>query len=289
MTLHGFSTALFSTWYFLREHGILFDCGDGACAGLLQSARKVKHVFISHADRDHLAGLLQFNQLNGREELKVYYPKDCGSFPAIADFTSKFDPHTVGTKWIPIDNGTEISIRADLSVCAFANRHVESKKGTKSLSFAVNRISRKLRPQFIGLPSHEIANKRKELGADAITERSSQTELIYSGDTPIETDGRYNDTNVLIHEATFLRESEIDPDNPKRNKHSSLDQVMAMVAQSNIKTLVLGHFSSRYEFEEIDEAIRRQIELHSIQMPVYRLLPGQTGRDILGNKKYQPT
>lgn len=63
LTITGYSTALFSTWYFVEELGILFDCGDGVSAALLQKARKVEHVFISHADRDHLAGLLQFNQL----------------------------------------------------------------------------------------------------------------------------------------------------------------------------------------------------------------------------------
>lgn len=99
LTITGYSTALFSTWYFVRDYGILFDCGDGASTALMQKSRRVKHVFVSHADRDHLAGLLQFNQLNGRDGLTIYYPKDCGSFPAMADFTAKFDPHMAGTRW----------------------------------------------------------------------------------------------------------------------------------------------------------------------------------------------
>ncbi len=93
----GYSTALFSTWYFWEDAGVLFDCGDGVASGLLQKARKIKHVFISHADRDHLAGLLQFNQLNARPGLKIYFPKDCGSFPALAEFSKHFDPHTEGS------------------------------------------------------------------------------------------------------------------------------------------------------------------------------------------------
>ena len=101
-TITGYSTALFSTWYFVSEFGILFSCGDGVSAGLLQKARKVvKHVFISHGDRDHLAGLLQFNQLNARSGLKICYPIDCGSFPAIAEFSDRFDSQVSGTQWIP--------------------------------------------------------------------------------------------------------------------------------------------------------------------------------------------
>lgn len=66
LTITAYSTALFSTWYFIEEWGVLFDAGDGMISALLQKSRKVDNVFISHADRDHLTGLLQFNQLNAR-------------------------------------------------------------------------------------------------------------------------------------------------------------------------------------------------------------------------------
>ncbi|MGB0578919.1 MAG: MBL fold metallo-hydrolase [Limisphaerales bacterium] len=66
LTITASSTALFSTWVFLEELGVAFDAGDGLVAGLLQKSRKVRHVFATHADRNHLTGLLQFNQLNDR-------------------------------------------------------------------------------------------------------------------------------------------------------------------------------------------------------------------------------
>lgn len=53
-TISGYSTALFSTWYFIEELGLLFDAGDGVITYLLQKSRKIKYIFISHADRDHL-------------------------------------------------------------------------------------------------------------------------------------------------------------------------------------------------------------------------------------------
>ena len=58
LSITAFSTALFSTWYFIDELGLLFDAGDGVSAHLLQKARKIKHAFISHADRDHISGLI---------------------------------------------------------------------------------------------------------------------------------------------------------------------------------------------------------------------------------------
>ena len=283
-TLTGYSTALFSTWYFWDEAGILFDCGDGVCSGLLQKGRKVKHVFISHADRDHLAGLLQFVQLNGREGLTVYYPKDCGSFPFLKQFCDSFDPHVSGTRWIPIDEGAEFSIRNDLIVRAIRNRHVESKLGTKSLTYIAEAISKKLNPKLRGLSGAEIARIRETKGEDAVSISKRTKRLIYSGDTPIENDGRYDEVETLIHEATFLTSKEIEPDNPKRNKHSSLEQVLEMVGRSRIQRLILGHFSSRYDPSEIDQAISHGCDQFGITIPVFRILPGQIVKNILAEK-----
>jgi ribonuclease BN (tRNA processing enzyme) len=90
--ISAYSTALFSTWIFIEELGLLFDAGDGLSASLLQKSRKIKQVFISHADRDHLTGLIQFNQLNAREGYpKIHYPSDSGSFPALMTFLHKFE------------------------------------------------------------------------------------------------------------------------------------------------------------------------------------------------------
>lgn len=283
LSITGYSTALFSTWYFVSEYGILFDCGDGVSSALLQKARKVKHVFVSHADRDHLAGLLQFNQLNARPDLKIYYPKDCGSFPKLAEFSAKFDPQVSGTQWIPIQSGQEIPIRSDLVVRAVENHHVPADAAfTKSLSYFVDAVSRKLKPEFAGQSGPDIAAARKQHGNARITDESRCTKLVYSGDTPIENDGRYNNAETLIHEATFLTEAEIEPGNPKRNKHSSLDQVMRMVARSNIQQLVLGHFSSRYSDEQINEAVASDIAEYGIAIPVHIVHPSTIVRDILG-------
>src|SRR5438270_13694195 len=92
LTITAYSTALFSTWYFLEEWGLLLDAGDGLTSTLLQKSRKIAHVFISHADRDHLTGLLQLNQLNAREGFpRIYFPAHSASFPALEAFSKAFD------------------------------------------------------------------------------------------------------------------------------------------------------------------------------------------------------
>src|SRR3982750_583822 len=137
LTITGYSTALFATWYFIDEYGLLLDAGDGFLVSLLHKSRKVNHVFISHADRDHLTGLFQFNQLNARPGFPIiYYPKDSASFLVMEAFSKNFDRQVSKTVWTPLAAGARTLIKDNLYVEAIQNGHVDVKNGiTKSLSY----------------------------------------------------------------------------------------------------------------------------------------------------------
>jgi len=282
-TISGYSTALFSTWYFIEELDLLFDAGDGVVAGLTQKAGKVKHIFISHADRDHLTGLLQFVQLNSRDGFpRIYYPADSGSFSALQNFSSVFDPHKNPATWIPITAYDRIEIAKDIYVKPVVNEHVRHTPGqTKSLSYIVEKDKQKLRPAFSGLSGNEIATLRKTNGDDYVMETKIEKILAYSGDTPIENDGRWDDVQVLIHEATFLQSTDVADFETRGNKHSTLDDVMEMTSKLPLKMLILGHFSARYHSDVINQKIVELCHQHQIQFPVYRLLPGEIYRNVL--------
>lgn len=283
LKLSGYSTALFATWYFLEEFGILFDAGDGVTASLLQKSRKVRHVFVSHADRDHLTGLLQLNQLNAREGLPViYFPKDCGSFPAMEAFAKRFDPHVHGTVWRPITEGMEFPIRDDLIVQAIRNGHVRAPEGvSKSLSYKLIQVRHKLKPEFKDLPGHEIGRRIKEEGQAAMTDEIRTTLFGYSGDTPVEDPARWHGTEILVHEATFLGGPEDAKIETHGNRHSKLEEVMEMVAKIDVDCLVLGHFSTRYDADMIRSRVRLLCSQHQLTIPVHVIAPGETVRDIL--------
>lgn len=277
----SYSTALFSTWVFVEELGLLFDAGDGVMAHLLQKSRKIKQVFISHADRDHLNGLPQFYQLNAREGFpKIYYPRDSGSFPAMHSFLQKFDPHLIGTEWIPIAEKMEFAVKGDYFVESIRNGHIlADDKITKSLSYKVLEKKRKIKEEFLGLSGKEIAALIKEKGKDFLTKEKRETVFGYSGDTPVEEYERWENTKILMHEATFL--SREDGQKNHANKHSNLEDVLEMVAALNVEKLILSHFSSRYSKEDIDQAIRANCKKYKIDIPVFRILPGEVHRDIL--------
>lgn len=285
LNISGYSTALFSTWYFIEELGLLFDAGEGLTSSLLQKSRKINHVFISHADRDHLTGLFQFNQLNARPGLPViYFPKDCGSFPAIENFSKKFDPHVSGTKWQPVTTGEVISIKDGYEVQAFRNNHVASASDViKSLSYKVFAVKNKLKKEFTSLSPEQIKAIVSEKGKDFTTEKVRTNILSYSGDTPVDNYSTWDNSGILVHEATFLNHADSSI-KTHGNKHSSLEEVMKMASEIKIEILVLGHFSSRYSQEEIDRSIEGLYKKFNLKIPVFRILPGQTVFNILHSK-----
>ncbi|MCP4520858.1 MAG: RNAse Z [Cytophagales bacterium] len=275
LSIKGYSTALFATWYFVEELGLLFDGGDGLMAGLLQKSRKINHAFISHADRDHLGGLLQFNQLNARDGAPfIYYPKDCGSFPNLERFFEKFDPHMAGTVWQSIVSGEEIEIKDNIVVKAFRNEHVPCASGmNKSLSFKVYEKKRKLKQEFLSMPKNELKDIIVNKGREFVTEEIATNILSYSGDTPVDDLSKWEGTKLLIHEATFLEKLEKHPE--RANRHSVIDEVFEMLSHSKVEKVILGHFSSRYSSSEIDKKVRELSEKYALDIPIYCVYPGE--------------
>jgi ribonuclease Z len=281
LTIHGYSTALFATWYFIEELGILFDAGDGLTSGLLSKCGKIKNIFISHADRDHLTGLLQYNQLFSVHQPKIYYPKDAQSFPFLNQFFTNFDPHAKGTTWQAIDKHQIIEVKEKISVEAIENEHVETINGMiKSLSYKIWETKKKLKPEFNTLEPTQLRTLRQEKGDGFVLEELRTNILSYSGDTPLMDYKRYDNSKILIHEATFLTKVETNT-KAEKNSHSSLEEVMKMVSDCTIDQLILGHFSSRYHTEEIDLKIKELVKQFNIKIPVFRLPIGKVSKDIL--------
>ncbi|MEX2213844.1 MAG: hypothetical protein WD768_06940 [Phycisphaeraceae bacterium] len=279
-TITASSSALFSTWIFIEELGLLFDAGDGLCAALATKARKIRHAFITHADRDHMAGLLQFNQLNARDgQPVIHYPKDCGSFPALRDFVRQFDPQSGPATWNALDEGDEIAIDDSHSVLALRSEHVELPGSpVKALRYIVRHKKRVLRPEHIGLKGSAIARLRKEQGEDAVTQERIESLLGYSGDAPRLDPASWMGVKLLLHECTFLQ-----PDTARR-PHANLPEVLAAAAALELEALILLHFSTRYDASEITQAIAREARTHGLRFPVYAILPGATTPDVLAGE-----
>ncbi len=289
LTITGSSTALFSTWYLIEELNILFDAGDGIIANLQQRSRKGQHVFISHADRDHMSSLMAFRQMHARTDgfPKIYYPKDSHSFEYLRDFSEKFAPHAPPTPWRGLDHAEEVAIKSNYLVKSIRNEHIEAPSHLiKSLGYEVLEVKHKLKAEFQELSGTAIKALRQARGNAYITEEKRRSLLTYTGDTPVRDYDLWSGANILIHEATFLEA----PEKKRRGSvHSVLEEVIAMVAQSQVQQLILGHFSTRYHQEQIIKAVQQHCQHYQLEIPVFCVLPGAVVQDILNTEPtYRP-
>lgn len=287
LTITAYSTALFSTWIFVEEFGLLFDAGDGAAAGLGLKSGKIGHIFISHADRDHVAGLLQLHQLNAHHGTPtIYFPQDCGTFPALREFMALFDPQSGPATWHPLTENEIVPLAKNLVVRTRPNGHVTVPGKLKSLDFTLCERKRKLKPELNGVSGSEIATLRSTFGEDHVTDLQERPIFGYSSDTPALDAASWKGVELLFHEATFLSEGEA------RGAHSNLAQVLFAARDLEVQTLVLTHFSARYSHAEIRSAIAAHATQHKLRFPIHAVPPGEIVRDVLATEpvwRPQPT
>lgn len=275
------STALFSTWVYVDNFGLLFDAGDGVSASLGQRVRRVKHVFITHSDRDHVCGLLQLHQLAAQNGTpSIYYPRDSGSLPALRDFMERFDPQSGPATWIGLHHREIVPVGKTHYVLGCKSEHIVEEGKVKALDYTLCLQRRTLRPELEGMEGKDLGKLRKSMGEDAVTEVKIDRLLGFSGDAPRLDPEHWKGVKVLIHEATFLQ-----PDTG-RGRHSNLVEVLRAAAQLDLEALILTHFSVRYTHDEILTAIKKLAAENDLKFPVYAIMPGEVCDNVLHGRKF---
>lgn len=282
LTLTGQSTALFSTWIFLEEWRLLFDAGDGVMSNLMHRSRRIHTIAVSHADRDHIFGLLQLNHHNAGHNLRqVLYPADARSIERMRDFAWAFDRATADQyDWIGVNPGHDYPLNNELTLRPIRNSHLERLgTATRSLGYAVVRNFRKLKPEFLEASQEDLRTAGSTHGSHYLTEPHQETLLAYSGDTGVLPPDTWLGAKTLIHEATWLRDGEIEEGWPG-HQHSTMPEVLVMARDAAPERLVLHHLSSRYRMGEIAPEVRRAAaELH-LPFPIWVMPPGEVVEDL---------
>jgi len=282
LRISSYSTALYATWVFVDQWKLLLDAGDGVTAGLMSKLRRVRTVALTHPDRDHLTGMLQLLQLQGREMAQVCYPRDAGSFPALADFAQRFDPGCSDqVRWQPVAPGDTLALQDNLYIEVLPNRHWRDVPATvvKTVSYRVCRRTQVLRPELRGAPQATLDQLRLTQGREALVTDHVEELLTYTGDTPVVDAAAWGHPQILIHESTFLEDAAAEQ-STRRNVHSALPAVLELAAQVNPHALILIHFSTRYAVEQIRQAVRDCATAQRIAFPIWIVPPGEVVRDL---------
>lgn len=294
-----FSTPLVSTFVLDETHHILFDAGDGATALLEGKIHKANIVALTHAHRDHIAGMLQLLNLRGGaaanqgEPLRVLHPESSGSFLSLSRFLSHFDQATSGqVKWMPMRPGEQIALDDRRFLRAYGTHHIPSAEPARprSLGYQIGRTVDRLKPEYRSLAQSEIDTLRQRLGRAGITQPEEEILLTVSGDTQVLPAHHISGTRFLLHECTFL---DIDDERcndarQRGHEHSCLTDVLLMSIEAEVDRLALYHVSKRYTDEEIVRSVRSECARLGVRFPVSVALPGRLYADLFSHVLWRP-
>lgn len=248
----------------IKNHTFLIDCGEGTQVELRRNKVKfvrIKHIFISHLHGDHCFGLVglisTFKLLTREADLHIYAPKGLKEvitlqmklsdswtnykliFHELTSDTSKliFEDDKVEVYTIPLDH------RIYTNGFLFKEKEGERKLDMNAVLNADIDVAyyRKLKQGF------DVEDNNGNLVKNESVTNPPNKPLSYA----FCSDTAYNeamlpiiqDVEVLYHESTFLEKNE---KLTTPTKHSTAKQAASIAKQANAKTLILGHYSTRY-------------------------------------------
>ncbi|GLB50144.1 ribonuclease Z [Neptunitalea lumnitzerae] len=243
----------------------LIDCGEGTQVQLRKHKIKfsrIKHVFISHLHGDHffgLPGLVSTFQMLGRDtELHIYGPKGIKeavllylklgnsytSYPLIFhELTSTeqevvLDDEKVTVSTIPLKH------RVYTNGYLFEEKPKERKLDVNAvLNFEIDKCyyqNIKNGKDVVLDDGSVISNDRLTFDPPPSKSYAFCSDTIYKPDiVPL-----IKGVTAVYHESTFLNKHQHLCDH---TKHSTAYQAGLIAKEANVKNLILGHYSTRYD------------------------------------------
>lgn len=264
----------------------LFDCGEGTQQQILHTAikpRKLNKIFITHLHGDHifgLPGLLSSRSfLGGKDPLTIYGPKGIKQF--VETSLSISHSHlTYPIHFVELSNSGLVfeddsfivhSILLDHNIKSFGYRITEKDKlgklnvkKLKDKGIAPGPIYQQIKENEQTILNDGTIIYRK----DYIGEPKKGKVIAIFGDT------KYvphhipfiKNADVLVHEATFDAEKQ---DLARNYFHSTTEQAATFAKEANIQTLILTHFSSRYQKEDEEQLLQEAKQIFPNSLLAY--------------------
>jgi len=256
----------FTTSQVLEHNGksFLIDCGEGTQLQLRKNKIKfnsIEDVLISHLHGDHYFGLpgliLTFNLLGREKPLNIFGPKGIKEI-----ITSLMK---VGKTWTNYKlNFLELNSKkpqviinknnftvTTIPLChgIYTNGFLFRKKITSHKLIVKRAIDSGIdKTQFAGIKlGKDGVNQKGEIIKNIKLVEPLSPDIVYAfcSDTlfNLRITEQIRECDLLYHESTFLKK---DQNFAVKTFHSTAEQAAIIAKNSNVKKLILGHFSSRY-------------------------------------------
>ncbi len=249
----------------IREKTFLIDCGEGTQRQIIRYNAKItrlNHIFISHLHGDHCFGIMglitTLGMLGRTADLHIHAHPDLKKIlrPQI-DYFCQGVPYRVSFQAFNPTRHELLYEDRSVTVYSIPLKH---KVPTCGFLFSEKEKDNHIKKEMIDfyqIPVKEISAIKK--GADFIT---SEGEIIPNCrlTTPATPPKKYaycadtaytesiipiiENVDCLFHEATFLQEH---LQRAKETMHSTAIQAATIARKANVKQLILGHYSARYE------------------------------------------
>ena len=251
----------------IREKLFMIDCGEGAQLQLRKSRLKfsrVNHIFISHLHGDHCFGLMglisTFSMLGRTADLHIHAPKELEKLliPHLNFFCKGMGYNVL---FHTIDTQQQACLYEDRSVSVYSiplQHRIPCCGFLFSEKATPNHIRRDM-IDFYQIPLYEL--NRIKNGADyqlpdgscipndrLTTPSNPPRKYAYCSDTIYNRKivEQINGVDLLFHEATFAESEEA---RAKETFHTTASQAGKIAKEAQVKQLIIGHFSARYEEE----------------------------------------
>ncbi len=261
----------------IKNRLFLIDCGEGTQVQLRKNKikfSKINHIFISHLHGDHLYGLIgtisTFSLLGRTTDLHIYGPKGIKELILLQlKLTESWTTYSLFFHELESKKSEIIFEDAKVIVKTIPLKH---RVYTNGFLFQEKPGERKLNIEAVQHYNIHVAYYQKiKNGGDVKLDDGTIIENEKLSFDPIPSmsyafcsDTVYNEdvipiiknTDVLYHESTFL---ESEAALALKTLHSTAKEAAQIALKANVKHLVLGHYSTRYDgierFKEEAETI----------------------------------
>ena len=244
---------------------LMFDAGEAAQISYMKSGlgwNKKMKLFVTHLHGDHCVGILGLLQTmamrNRTEPLEVFGPSGIEEFIGanikVLNFGLSFPVLITTIKEGKIFEDNTFSIyahKANHSIVAYSYMFEEKDKpgrfsveNAKKLGIPEGELWKKLQN------GNEIKINDKIINPDQVLgEKREGKKIGFSGDTmpTKELEKFFEGCDFLVFDSTFLEEEK---QKALDTCHSTAKQAATLAKNSNVKNLVLTHFSARYKDEK---------------------------------------
>lgn len=253
----------------IREKLFMIDCGEGTQVQLRRSRlrfSRLNHIFISHLHGDHCFGLIglisTYAMLERTAQLHIYAHADLQRLLAPQlDYFCKgmtfevvFHPFNPSERTVIYEDRSvsveTIPLRHRLPTCGFLFREKPTSRHIRRDMidfyqipvYMINRI--KNGEDYMLDDGTCIPCDRLTLPADPPRSYAYCSDTAYLPRIVEQIQG----VDLLFHEATFASSEAV---RARQTFHSTAEQAAKIALDAQVKKLIIGHFSARYETETV--------------------------------------